>query len=134
MDPAQIKQKPGGSVEIQTIFAYSIAHASLYSEHTLPQSLRSPRGMIYDPATQSESDFVISLIKTLRNDLKLHTIFLRDTLLKDPGVPKLSTMSKQERTTFFLQDACSFCGRRFSKKVKKNKDHVHFFKSSQLAR
>ena len=134
-DPASvIDSRPAGAEAVETPFAYSIAHASLYTEHKLPSNLRSPRGMIYDPTTQSEHDFVISLLKTLRRDLKLHTDFLHETLKKDPGPPNFSQMTAEEKTAFFLQSACSFCGRRFSKKVKKNRDHIHFLKSSRLAR
>ena len=129
-----VDSRPGGAEAVETPFAYSIAHASLYTEHKLPSNLRSPRGMIYDPSTQSEPDFVISLLETLRRDLKLHTVFLHEVLRKDPGPPNISQMTAEERVAFLLQPACNFCGRRFSKKVKKNRDHIHFLKSSRLAR
>ena len=129
-----IHPRPGGAEQVQTVFAYSLAHVSLYPEHPLPDSLRLPRGLIFDPETQSESSFVISLLKTLREDLRLHSIYLHQSLLKDPGTPSLDTMTPTERAAFYLQTTCGFCGRPFSSKVKKNKDHVHFFKSSRLAR
>ena len=134
-DPASIiESRPAGAEAVETPFAYSIAHASLYSEHKLPNNLRSPRGMIYDPTKQSEQDFVISLLKTLRQDLKLHTDFLYDTLKKDPGPPTFAQMTLEEKTAFILQSSCCFCGKRFSKRVKKNRDHIHFLKSSRLSR
>ena len=132
--PTDIHPRPGGAERVQTVFAYSLAHVSLYPEHPLPDSLKFPRGLIFDPETQSESSFVISLLKTLREDLRLHSIYLRQSLLKDPGPPRLNTMTPAERAAFYLQTTCGFCGRPFSSTVKKNKDHVHFFKSSRLAR
>ena len=131
---SHIHPRPGGAEQLQTVFAYSLAHVSLYPEHPLPDSLRLPRGLIFDPETQSETSFVISLLKTLREDLRLHSIYLQQSLLKDPGTPNLATMTPVERAAFYLQTTCGFCGRAFSSKVKKNKDHVHFFKSSRLAR
>ena len=122
-----------------------MAHMSLYSNHPLPANLLVPRGLIYDPSTQLESDFVLSLLKTLREDLRLHSIFLHKALAQDPGTPTFSDMSHAQRMAYSLQTHCSFCGRRFGSqytdpytkrkiKILKNKDHIHFFKSSQLAR
>ena len=146
IDPRSEAPKPSGAESIHTVFAYSIAHISLYPEnHPLPESLRSPRGLIYDPKTQSETAFGISLLKNLRDDLKLHSQFLREAIEKDQGAPKFSTMSRAEKLAFALQSTCFFCGRTFGRmytnphthkrtRLVKCKDHLHFLETSQLAR
>ena len=121
-------------------------HASLYPDnHPLPPSLRLPRGLMYDPSTQSEANFAVSMLKTIREDLRLHTIFLHQALSHDPGKPTYETMTDAEKLAYSLQDSCVFCGRQFGTvytnpftkrkvRISKNIDHIHLLKSSQLCR
>lgn len=139
-------KKPAGAETIHTVFAFSMAHASLYPDnHPLPPSLRLPRGLMYDPSTQSEANFAVSMLKTIREDLRLHTIFLHQALSHDPGKPTYETMTDAEKLAYSLQDSCVFCGRQFGTvytnpftkrkvRISKNIDHIHLLKSSQLCR
>ena len=141
-----ITKPPAGAESIHTVFAFSMAHASLYPDnHPLPPSLRLPRGLMYDPATQSEASFAVSMLKSIREDLRLHTDFLHQALSRDPGRPSYEAMSDTEKLAYSLQDSCVFCGRQFGmvytnpytkKKVRisKNIDHIHLLKTSQLSR
>ena len=137
---------PSGAQDIHSVFCYSMAHCSLYEEkHPLPQTLKNPRGLMFDPSTQSESDFALKLIKQIRTDMKLLSDFLHEALSKDQGTPSFHSLSPIEKAAFTLQTSCCFCGRRFGssfidpvtkrrRKVIKCIDHDHLLQTSQLAR
>ena len=93
---------------------FSMAHQSLYEKHPLPQSLQNPRGLMFDPLHQSESDFAIHLIKQIRTDLHLHSVFLKEALSKDKGTPTFQSLSPTEKAAFTLQKNCYFRGRQFN--------------------
>ena len=104
---------PGGAKELHKVFCFSMAHISLYENHPLPPSLKDPRGLMFDPSKQSESEFAISLIKQIRTDLHLHSVFLNEALSKDKGTPTFRSLSPTEKAAFTLQKQCCFCGRHF---------------------
>lgn len=119
--PKPDQPAPSGAESIHSVFAYAIAHTSLHDHLHLPPSLAKPRGMCYNPKTESEDDFMLSFLLTLRQDAKLLSLFLAESFEKDPGIPKKSNFSPEEDLHWKLHMRCIFCGNLFySNKFKRS--------------
>ena len=118
--PKPNQSTPSGTEKIHSVFAYALAHTSLHDHLHLPLSLSKPRGMCYNPETQSEDDFMLSFLLTLRDDAKLLSKFLQESFERDPGIPKKSNFSPEESFHWNLHRRCIFCGNLFySQKFKR---------------
>lgn len=131
--------RPKDAISHLTAFGWSYVHAPAYKSNPLPPPLRAPRGRFYDPTKQSESDFWLSLLISMRDDLIQLNEFLDDVLSSDLGPMPYSEMSSTEKEAFNAKIACEICGRRFGSTylnqqgrpchVVKNRDHNHYLRS-----
>ena len=104
---------PSGADKIHTVFAYALAHCSLHDHLPLPPTLSRPRGCIFDPDHQSEEQFMLSFLLTLRNDAKPLSNFLKESLERDPGVPPFHSFSESTKCRWALSNRCIYCGNKF---------------------
>ena len=111
--PKPEQPTPSGAEKIHSVFAYALAHTSLHDHLHLPSNLSKPRGMCYDPETQSEDDFMLSFLLTLRQDAKMLSLFLAESFERDPGIPIKSNFSPEENFHWNLHKRCIFCGNLF---------------------
>ena len=105
---------PTNAEKIHSVFAYALAHSSLHNHLPLPQNLSCPRGMCYNPSTESETDFMLSFLLTLRDDAKKLSNFINDAFELDPGPPiPNKNFTPEDKLKWNLSTRCIFCGNKF---------------------
>ena len=111
--PVEGRSHPSGAEKVHSIFAYSLAHTSLHDHLPLPPDLAAPRGMCYNPATESQDQFMLSFLFTLRDDAKKLSRFYADAFERDPGPLKVQNFSQDQKLRWALNKRCIFCGNLF---------------------
>ena len=137
---------PGSASTIQTPLSYSIQHRSLYPDIPLPESLDSPRIKFIDESDPApEQSFFLSLLYTIREDLLLHSRFIRDLLANDRPPPPMNRRTAEQIAYIMSVARCQICAvlfgsRKVSPKTKESYvvkrcfDHFHFLQDSSRIR
>ena len=110
---AEVPRLPTGAEKIHSVFAYAFAHTSLHDHLPLPSELSRPRACVYDPDVQSEDDFMLSFLLSLRKDAKPLSMYVKECYEKDPGVPLRRCFDDEALVKWNLQNRCIYCGNMF---------------------
>lgn len=136
---------PSSTIMFQKPFAVSLCYVTPYNI-PLPQNLTDIVIKFFDERDTTLNEFYLSILLTLRQNVKDINKFIIDTLSTDKGPPNLSSLNDKDRIAYLEAQNCSFCNIKFGTKlpskkdsrffytVKKTRHHDHFIQIPNLAK